>query len=164
MPADWQLPQPEIVIVPASGVDHIAAARDLFLEYAATLNFDLCFQNFDAELAALPGEYAPPRGAILLAVAPAAFAGCVALRPIESEICEMKRLYVRPGYRGSGAGRRLTAAIIEAAREAGYRRMRLDTIYTMAEAIGLYRSFGFREIAPYRHNPIEGAAYFELVL
>jgi len=164
MPADSQTPRPELVIVPASGAHHLAAARELCLEYAASLNFDLCFQNFDAELAALPGDYAPPRGAIMLASSAGAFAGCVAMRPLEADICELKRLYVRPAFRGSGAGRRLTAAIIEAARKAGYRRMRLDTIGTMLEAIGLYRSFGFREIAPYRHNPIAGAAYFELVL
>lgn len=164
MPADPKTQRPQILIVPASGAQHLVAVRELFLEYAASLNFDLCFQNFESELAALPGDYAPPHGALLLAMSGGAFAGCVAMRPLEADICEMKRLYLRPAFRGSGAGRRLTAAIIHQAREAGYRRMRLDTINTMVEAIALYRSFGFREIAPYRHNPIEGASYFELQL
>jgi ribosomal protein S18 acetylase RimI-like enzyme len=164
MPENPQAQRPELLIVPASGAHHLAAVRELFLEYAASLNFDLCFQNFESELAALPGEYAQPLGAILLATSGGAFAGCVAIRPLEAGICEMKRLYLRPSYRGSGAGRRLAVAIIDAARRAGYRRMRLDTIDTMSEAIALYRSLGFHEIAPYRHNPIAGASYFELDL
>ena len=164
MPVDQPIRRPALMILPAAGSHHLAAARELFLEYAASLNFDLCFQNFEAELAALPGAYAPPRGALLLAISNGVFAGCVAMRPLETDICEMKRLYLRPSYRGSGAGRRLAAAIIDASRRAGYRRMRLDTIDTMSEAIALYRSLGFREIAPYRHNPIAGASYFELDL
>lgn len=164
MPENPQAQRAGLLIVPASRAHHLAAARELFLEYAASLSFDLCFQNFESELAALPGDYAPPRGAILLALCEGVFAGCVAMRPLEADICEMKRLYLRPPFRGSGAGRRLTAAIIHAAREAGYRQVRLDTINTMVEAIALYRSFGFREIAPYRHNPIDGASYFELDL
>lgn len=164
MPEHPQTQRAEFRIVPALGADHIAAVRELFLEYAASLNFDLCFQNFESELAALPGDYAPPRGELLLAINGTTFTGCVAMRPLESDICEMKRLYLRLAYRGSGAGRRLAAAIIDSARRAGYRRMRLDTIGTMSEAIALYRSLGFREIAPYRHNPIAGASYFELEL
>lgn len=162
MPVDQQIRRPEVLILPATGPHHLAAVRELFFEYAASLNFDLCFQNFNSELAALPGDYAPPGGAILLATSAGAFAGCVAMRPLEADICEMKRLYLRPPFRGSGVGRRLAAAIIDAARRAGYHRMRLDTIDTMAEAIALYRSLGFREISPYRHNPIAGASYFEL--
>jgi ribosomal protein S18 acetylase RimI-like enzyme len=164
-----------IRIVPARSPAEIAVARQLFLEYAESLGFDLCFQDFEKELAELPGDYAPPAGRLLLAVSTAPgssegaaaaenAAGCVALRPLGDAACEMKRLYVRPAFRGIGLGRRLTVEAIEEARRAGHARMRLDTVPSMREAIALYRALGFREIAPYRPNPIPGALYLELDL
>jgi ribosomal protein S18 acetylase RimI-like enzyme len=137
--------------------------RTLFEEYAASLGVDLSFQDFERELAELPGEYVPPAGRLLLAL-DAEPAGCVALRPFEPGVCEMKRLYVRPAHRGSGLGRLLAQAIVEAGRDAGYERMRLDTLPSMAAARGLYRSLGFVEIEAYRHNPIHGTTYFERAL
>jgi putative acetyltransferase len=144
--------------------EDLTIIRYLFREYAATLGFDLCFQDFNAELAGLPGDYAPPRGRLILARCSAEPAGCIALRPLADDICEMKRLYVRPHYRAHHLGRLLSESIIVTAREAGYRAMRLDTVPGMLKAITLYRSLGFREIPPYRHNPIEGALFFELDL
>jgi GNAT superfamily N-acetyltransferase len=138
--------------------------RELFREYAASTGFDLCFQDFDRELAALPGEYAPPRGRLLLAHVNGQLAGCVALRPLDAETCEMKRMFLRSGHRGRGLGRALATSIIREARTIGYRRMRLDTVPAMKEAIGLYRCLGFRDIASYRHNPIPGALFLELRL
>jgi ribosomal protein S18 acetylase RimI-like enzyme len=135
--------------------------RALFLEYASSLDFDLCFQNFDHELESLPGEYASPRGMILLAEVDEVIAGCVAARPIEDDRCEMKRLYVKPEFRGRGVGRALARAVLDAACAAGYGRMRLDTVPQMSEAIGLYRSLGFVEIEPYRVNPIPGSLFME---
>lgn len=143
--------------------EHVPAVRSLFEEYADSLGVDLGFQDFERELAELPGDYAPPRGRLLLALAPEP-AGCVALRPFEPGVCEMKRLYVRPAYRGTGLGKLLAERIIEAGRKAGYERMRLDTLPTMGAARALYRSFGFAEIAAYRPNPIHGTTYFELAL
>ena len=140
----------------------IAQARELFLEYAQSLGFSLCFQSFDEELAGLPGDYAPPEGRLLLAQYQGQVAGCVALHKLEEGICEMKRLYLRPQFRGKGLGRKLAEAIIDEARAMGYRRMRLDTVEpVMKDAVVLYRMLGFREISPYRKNPIPGAMYLE---
>ena len=126
---------------------------------------NLCFQNFEQELAGLPGDYAPPDGRLLLAEYEGQLAGCVALHKWEAGICEMKRLYVRPSFRGKGLGRVLAETIIAAARNIGYQRMRLDTIEPlMKDAVEMYRKLGFREIAPYRPNPIDGAMYMELQL
>ncbi len=143
---------------------HIDTVATLFREYASSLPFDLTFQSFDEELAALPGEYAPPRGALIVATLNGDAAGCVALRPLDASVCEMKRLYVRPTARGTGAGRALAEAVITAARAAGYSHMRLDTTPEMNAAHALYSSLGFYEIAPYRHNPIAGTRYLELAL
>ncbi len=142
----------------------MAQARALFEEYAASLDFDLYFQNFLEELAGLPGDYAAPQGCLLLAWEGDQVAGCVALRKIEGEICEMKRLYVRPVFRNRGVGKCLARTIIAEARDRGYVRMRLDTVPAMKEAQDLYESLGFKRIPPYRHNPVPGAAFLELAL
>jgi putative acetyltransferase len=170
----------------------IAQGRELFLEYAKSLGFSLCFQNFDKELATLPGDYAPPEGRLLLAQFEGQMAGCVALhqleqslvdghssaaestsgrpttnehRPTTGAICEMKRLYLRPQFRGKGLGRLLADHIIAEARQIGYQRMLLDTIGpVMKDAVAMYRKLGFVEIAPYCANPIAGALYMELLL
>jgi putative acetyltransferase len=142
----------------------LAEVRHLFEEYAASLGFDLCFQGFDEELAGLPGAYAPPAGCLLLARIDGAAAGCVAMRPLDQDVCEMKRLYVQPGFRGTGLGRQLVESIIAAARSAGYVAMRLDTLPAMDAARALYASLGFRPIAEYRHNPAPGAEFLELDL
>jgi ribosomal protein S18 acetylase RimI-like enzyme len=143
----------------------IAVARELFLEYAQSLGFSLCFQNFDRELANLPGDYAPPDGRLLLAECEGSVAGCVALHKIDESICEMKRLYLRPPFRGKGLGRILAERIIAEARQIGYGCMRLDTVESaMKDAVAMYRRLGFCEIAPYRDNPIPTALYMELQL
>lgn len=145
----------------ATGAD-LDAIHRLLREYAAWLNVDLSFQGFEEELAALPGEYAPPSGRLLVAEeADAEIAGCAALRRIDDEICEMKRLYVPERFRGSGLGRRLAEAILEEARAIGYRRMRLDTLPQMGSAHRLYESMGFREIEAYRFNPVAGTRFLE---
>jgi ribosomal protein S18 acetylase RimI-like enzyme len=143
---------------------HYKQVRELFLEYADSLGIDLGFQNFNSELKNIPGEYALPEGCILLAMYEEQAVGCVALRKIDENICEMKRLYVKPDFKGKGIGRNLASAIIKEAKNRGYRFMRLDTLPTMKQAISLYRSLGFYSIEPYRFNPIEGAMYMELNL
>jgi putative acetyltransferase len=151
--------------VHAESPRQIALARELFLEYGKSLGFNLCFQSFDEELAGLPGDYAPPDGRLLLAEYDGALAGCVALHKLELHVCEMKRLYLRPQFRGKGVGLALAEAIIWEARAIGYRRMRLDTVEpVMQAAVAMYRRLGFTEIAAYRPNPIPGAMYMELEL
>jgi len=155
----------DLSVVQATSSAQIAQARELFLEYAKSLGFSLCFQNFDKELAGLPGDYAPPEGRLLLAEHEGQMAGCVALHKLHSGICEMKRLYLRPQFRGKGLGRALAECIIAEARQIGYQRMRLDTVEPMMrDAVAMYRKLGFKEIAPYRPNPIAGALYMELEL
>ena len=143
---------------------YLSSIRKLFLEYARSLNFSLQFQNFQAELDELPGLYSPPRGGLFLALVKNEPVGCVALKPLKDQICEMKRLYVRPSFRGLGIGKGLVIHVISQARERWYDIMRLDTISSMKEAIALYRSLGFEEIQPYYINPVEGAHYMELKL
>lgn len=154
----------KLLLVAADGAEYLNDVRALFREYADSLGFDLAFQDFEAELRSLPGDYAPPAGRMLLATDGAAVAGCVGLRPLAEGVCEMKRLYVRPAFRGCGAGRDLAEAIVREARSIGYRHMRLDTVPWMKAAIALYKALGFVEIEAYRHNPIEGAKFLELAL
>jgi putative acetyltransferase len=162
----------------ASSPVQISQARELFLEYEKSLGFSLCFQNFDKELAELPGDYAPPTGRLLLAEYDGQIAGCVALHKfatkdnsnaasevVDYDVCEMKRLYLRPQFRVKGLGRALADRIIADARQIGYLRMRLDTVEpVMKDAVAMYRKIGFEEIAPYRANPMPGTLYMELKL
>jgi ribosomal protein S18 acetylase RimI-like enzyme len=150
----------DLTIAPARDAAAVAVARELFLEYARTLGFSLCFQGFEEELATLPGKYAPPAGALLLG----GHAGVVGVRPLGDGVAEMKRLYVAPAARGRGLGRALAVAAVDAARAAGHRAIRLDTLDRMTEAIALYRELGFREIPAYYENPLADARYFELSL
>jgi ribosomal protein S18 acetylase RimI-like enzyme len=151
-------------IVPAHSHTDILAVRSLFVEYAENLGVDLCFQGFQEELDGLPGAYAPPDGRLLLAIDRDRAVGCVAIRNLGEGICEMKRLYVKSTYRGQGLGRRLAEAVIAEARAIGYGRMRLDSLTSLTEAAGLYRSLGFVEISPYRYNPLPDAVFMELLL
>lgn len=142
----------------------VETARSLFVEYQESLGISLCFQNFDAEVASLPGAYAAPEGRLLLAFVGDEPAGCVALRKLEDGICEMKRLWVRPAFRGLRLGRRLAEAVLSEARAAGYRAVRLDTLPSMREAQALYVSLGFVDIPPYNDHPIEGTRFMEASL
>ena len=152
-------------IIRAQSPEDIEHARELFREYAAWLEIDLCFQNFEKELAELPGEYAPPTGRLFLATKDTGIAGCVALRKIGHGVCEIKRLFVRAEFRGQGLGRQLAEAMVREAKQIGYERMRLDTLPPkMNDAMALYRSLGFVEIEPYYDNPVPGAKFMELSL
>ena len=151
-------------IVRAENAAHFETARTLFEEYAAALGVDLCFQNFDDELANLAGQYSAPTGSLFLAEVDGRVAGCVALRRWDDEVCEMKRLYVREPFRRLHLGRRLAVDIIDEGRRLGYRRMRLDTLPSMEAAQALYRSLGFRDVSAYRFNPVAGTVYMELEL
>lgn len=151
-------------IITARTQDQIDQVRLLFREYEHFLNVDLCFQGFEAELASLPGRYGPPTGVLLMAVNSHDAAGCVALRRIGEGICEMKRLYLRPGYRGTGLGRKLADTVINHAITLGYTLMRLDTLDTLKQAMGLYESLGFKQTGPYYNNPLPGVVYWELPL
>ena len=159
---------PTIRLATPTTADELHALREVFREYADGLGVDLCFQQFDQELANLPGEYAAPRGALLLATVDGALAGCVALRPLDTadypNAAEMKRLYVRKAFRGFGLGRQLAEAILDAARQAGYACVLLDTLDDMESARALYDDLGFEAIPPYYHNPIAGAHYLKVNL
>ena len=142
----------------------VSVVQELFREYQAEINIDLSFQDFDSELDSLPGVYSPPRGRLYVANVDSVPAGCIGLRPLKDDTCEMKRLFVRPQFRGLKLGRFLSERVIDDARAIGYASMVLDTLPSMRQAKALYHSLGFREIAPYRFNPIPGTAYMELVL
>jgi putative acetyltransferase len=149
----------------AESSSQIEAIRELFVEYGQSLSFSLCFQSFDKELAGLPGDYAPPEGRLLLATQDGVSVGCVALHKLETGICEMKRLYVRPHFRGKGLGKILAERLIAEARQVGYKQLRLDTVESeMRTAVAMYRRLGFSEVKPYRANPIASALYMELEL
>jgi putative acetyltransferase len=161
-------PLPLIAFSTPTTAEQLAPVREIFREYAEGLGVDLCFQQFDEELAGLPGEYAAPRGALLLATVDGEVAGCVALRPLDNadypNAAEMKRLYVRKAFRGFGLGRQLTEAVLDAARQAGYASVLLDTLDDMEAARALYEDLGFEAIPPYYHNPIPGAHYLKVDL
>ena len=162
--SDLGAPPQSHCIVDGHAENSIATVRELFLEYAAWLTVDLCFQDFEAELATLPGKYAPPTGAILLAQVDGMVAGCVAMRRLEASVGEMKRLWVRQSFRSCGIGKLLIEAITERARAAGYARLRLDTLPQMRAAQVLYRALNFYEVPPYYNNPVPGAIFLEKVL
>ncbi len=149
------------VVVRAASAEDVPAVKALFVEYAAWIGIDLGFQGFPQELARLPGKYGEPGGALFIAELDGRPCGCVALRRIDSAVCEMKRLFVRPSIRGKGVGRQLVDCIIQAARDRGYERMRLDTLPSMTAAQSLYGRLGFREIPPYVFNPVPGARFLE---
>jgi len=154
----------DVATIRDATAEDVPLVRKLFEEYSGSLGIDLSFQDFQRELETLPGKYAPPEGAVLIASHEGQPCGCVALRKIDAQACEMKRLYVQPAKRGLGMGRLLVTAILEEARLKGYRVMRLDTLSSMKSAVALYRAFGFREIPPYIFNPIEGALFMEKIL
>jgi len=154
----------EMKIIHAESTLQIEEIRKLFREYQRFLNVDLCFQSFEEELASLPGKYSPPKGSLLLAVENEKFIGCVALRKLEDNICEMKRLYVKPEYRGKGFGKVLAEEIIEEAKKIGYSFMRLDTLTKLNKAMNLYRTLGFKKIKSYYSNPLDEVVYWELEL
>ncbi len=160
--------EPRIVQVDAEDIAQVAAARALFTDYAQALGVDLCFQNFDAELATLPGEYAAPAGALCVAWVDGHAAGCVALRPLpgvdHANACEMKRLFVRPAFRRLGLGRQLAVRVLNLATQAGYSNLLLDTLDDMEAAREMYATLGFEEIPPYYFNPIAGAHYLKVDL
>lgn len=160
--------RPEIELLVPTSVDDLATVGGLFSEYARSLQVDLCFQDFDAELASLPGQYAEPRGTMRIARVQGASAGCCAMRPLDvadhANACEMKRLFVRPAFRGLGIGRLLAESILDAARQAGYRCILLDTLNDMETARAMYQELGFVEVAPYYFNPIPGAHYLKAEL
>ena len=149
---------------PAHLPDEVPAVRALFREYAAGLGVDLCFQNFEAELANLPGDYAPPAGRLLVADVSSELVGCVAIRPQAPGVCELKRLYVKPSHRGRGLGRRLLEALLAEAVVAGYREAVFDTLESMTAALTLYRSLGFAETEPYNEHPVQGTLWFRKAL
>lgn len=151
-------------LVAGHAPEYLPAVRELFVEYAAATGLNFCFQKFDQELAELPGKYAPPSGRLMLAIDNGQPVGCVGLRKLEENVCEMKRLYTRPAFRGRGIGHQLAEAVIAAAREIGYGQMRLDTVASMKAAVALYESLGFHRITAYYHNPIPDVVYFELPL
>jgi putative acetyltransferase len=151
-------------VVDGHAEESIGVVRQLFLEYAGWLEVDLCFQDFEVELATLPGKYAPPAGAILLAQVQGAVAGCVAMRRLNASVCEMKRLWVRKAFRNCGLGKFLIEAIIERARAAGYAHLRLDTLPQMKTAQGLYWEMNFYEVPAYYNNPVPGAIFLEKAL
>lgn len=153
-----------IKVIQAKSEKELNIIRKLFTEYTNWLGFDLSFQNFEKEFAELPGRYTPPTGRLLLALYNNKVAGCVGLREFAKGICEMKRMYIKPKYRRKGIGRRLAIAVIEEAKKIGYKKMRLDTVPWMNEAIELYYSLGFKKIKPYRYNPIKGSLFLELRL
>lgn len=159
---------PFVQIITPCTPEHYTQLRDIFIEYAQSLKVDLCFQNFDEELRSLPGDYAEPRGALLLALVGGEVAGCCALRPLDNvdyaNAAEMKRLYVRPAFRGFGLGRQLAEDILDAARMGGYNSVLLDTLSDMESARALYEDLGFVEIPPYYHNPLKGAHYLKVDL
>lgn len=155
------MPDTSLTLRPAATSDDLAHVRRLFRDYAVSLDVSLCFQDFDGELAGLPGSYAPPRGRLVLAWRSGEPAGCVGLRPLDDNVCEMKRLYVPPDHRGFAVGRVLATSVIDAARDIGYAAMRLDTLSRLEAAIALYKTLGFVEIPAYYDNPLDGVRYFE---
>lgn len=153
-----------VEVIQAHTTEQIEQVREIFCEYQASLEVDLDFQGFTEEVAGLPGSYAPPSGRLLLLAVDGISRGCVALQAITFETCEMKRLYVQPGQRGTGLGRLLVARVLEEARSIGYRRICLDTLPSMTRAQAMYRALGFEEVQPYRHNPIPGTRYMARAL